>query len=567
MNVIPHTRQAKDPKDPETNVAWLWRKTKAEVGRFLKRQRRRRDRALSRLLRRIFRMIVARGGTSLPFGTRRSEYICLEMGSYLLRRAELGETHLYFKAFEFFQDCSPTIFLTIIEDRLQAVLECLVTCGDAGLVDNIAASFADAGQPQSNPRRALLIACACMATGNDKRARELLESKVAELLGAGSVERLTGVYGVRSLFPPHWSRRDPPGMVTFADPLILGRSTGNYVTLPLPFQQCAIVENAYVFGEFNISDRDKNLLIYDHAGHPRLPHVAGNHTEIKGSAMAMDKAVVYRPYLQQIQLSSAIHIAGRCASNYFHWMIEYLPRLITAEEAGIEASAPLLVPAGMPRSMRQALKIVNERKFPVHEFLPTTLLDVDRLYVPSMHTCIVDGRALPLSTIGAVSPHHLHIVRDRILKHVAQLGGTNSLPRKVLLLRGNRGRALRTEEEIRIALVAEGFEAVDPTDLEFEDQVRLFRDADAIVSASGAALTNLLFCERRPDVFALIGSHITDFNLFSNILPIAGGGQYSQVPGRPLAPPVEVVNEDHYIHVDYRSSLKDVLTSIAILSK
>ena len=39
-----------------------------------------------------------------------------------------------------------------------------------------------------------------------------------------------------------------------------------------------------------------------------------------------------------------------------------------------------------------------------------------------------------------------------------------------------------------------GFEAVNPEELDFADQVRLFNEADIVVGAHGSALSNGLFC-------------------------------------------------------------------------
>jgi hypothetical protein len=346
------------------------------------------------------------------------------------------------------------------------------------------------------------------------------------------------------------------------DPLIMGRPSEHFLTLPLPFQGCFAIERARVFGEFNIIDENDRLVVYDHAGHPRLPEVAGQALEVRGTPLAMDRAAVYYAYNRRERAPSAIHIAGRCAPNYFHWMIEYLPRVLTAIEAGVDPDAKLLIPANMPISMCRALDIVNAGRFPVHEFASGILLEVDKLFVPSMPSCIVDGRALPLSRISALSPRHLRFVRERILRHVQCDESARPLPRKVFLTRGRRVRSLDTEDQIRSALAAKGFVAVDPAKLRFEDQVRLFRDAEVIVSSSGAALTNLLFCERSPNVIALIGTHNVDFNLFSNVLQIAGGGRFSHVTGRPLTTATQSVNEHHYIHVDYGVRVQDVMETL-----
>lgn len=530
------------------------RKIKREIYRF--------PRAREALRRRTLRLIVEHDWTSLPPVLRRSDFLRLGLASHLLRRAELGDAPKYFRAAELLSGCRPSSFFDVSEDRLQSHLDCLAALGERDLILAIADLFVRASIRDPNPRRLLLLAGACVAVNAKERASALLSSQEPRSRGADPIGKVAGIYPVRELFPPHWARRDEAGLVTVRKPGVMGRPSEHGVTLPLPFQDCAAIERARVFGEFNIIDADDRLVIYDHAGHPRLPHVAGQRLEIRGAALAMDRAAVYCAYARRERLPAAVHIAGRCAANYFHWMIEYLPRLLTAIEGNVDREAKLLIPANMARSMRQALDIVNASRFPVHEVAKNTLLEVDRLFVPSMHSCIVDGGALPLSRISALSWRHLRFVRERILSHVQKRGDSAPLPRKVFLLRGTRARNLCNEDRIRAVLADEGFVAVDPTRLHFKDQVRLFRDAKAIVAASGAALSNLLFCENEPDVLALVGRHILDFNMYSNVLQIAGGGRFSHVPGRPLISPSDAVTEEHYIHVDYAVRVEDVLESL-----
>ena len=165
---------------------------------------------------------------------------------------------------------------------------------------------------------------------------------------------------------------------------------------------------------------------------------------MKGSSLAMDQAVMYYPYKAQAHLPSAIHLAGRSSVNYFHWMAEYLPRVLNAIEAGVARGTPLIAPADIPESMRRALELVNDGYFSIHWHASDTLLTVDKLYVPSMHSFIVDCRALPFWMIGALSSRHLRFVRDQILQHVAKNSDDRRFPERVYLLRGHRARVVST---------------------------------------------------------------------------------------------------------------------------
>jgi capsular polysaccharide biosynthesis protein len=53
---------------------------------------------------------------------------------------------------------------------------------------------------------------------------------------------------------------------------------------------------------------------------------------------------------------------------------------------------------------------------------------------------------------------------------------------------------VENEDELVAALDREGFETIDPGAMSVAEQVRAFADAECIVSAHGAGLTNLAFC-------------------------------------------------------------------------
>ncbi len=297
------------------------------------------------------------------------------------------------------RECKPSSFLDIAEDRLQGDLDCLATLGERDLILAIAAVYGAAASRDAHPRRLLLLAAACVAIGAEDRATALLSSLEPRPRAAKPLGRLAGIYAVRELFPPHWSRRDEAGLVRVLKPSVMGRPSEHAVTLPLPFQGCVAIERVRVFGEFNILDENDNLVVYDHAGHPRLPEVAGQALEVRGTPLAMIAPRSITPTTGEADCHPQFTSRDVVAPNYFHWIVEYLPRILTAIEASVDQHAKLLIPANMAGSMRRALDIVNAGHFPVHEFASRDLLEVDRLFVPALQSCIVDGRALPLSHI------------------------------------------------------------------------------------------------------------------------------------------------------------------------
>lgn len=400
----------------------------------------------------------------------------------------------------------------------------------------------------------LSAAAALVGMGDEEKARETLLQwrEVDPPPPKGSC--IQSIIPVRLLFPAHWPKAANGSVERFPLPRVSGAPSARMCHVPVPDRAMAIEENAKVIGNFTVLGSDGACCVYDWAATPALPYVAGESAYLKGTSLDMDRAVALYEWSQEQEHEEALHLAGRCAVNYFHWIIEYLPRLLLAEDFDVPAGIPALIPAGMPRQMHEVGEIANQGRFRLIEKPFDVRASVKRLYIPSMPTCIVDGRALPFPMIGGMDRSLFRRYRRRILDHVA--GGSNpDLPRRVHLTRNAKHRQLGNESAIIEALEKRGFVAVDPVTLSFSDQVRLFRDAEAITGAGGAAFSNLLFCDSQPFVAMSVASHNVDFPLFANLLDMAGG-RFSHVPGRPLVDPMGCINEDQYVHVDYAVSAK-----------
>jgi hypothetical protein len=406
----------------------------------------------------------------------------------------------------------------------------------------------------------LSAAAAFVGLGDGDKARQSLlqwrEGNPAPPDG-GSIQ---AILPVRPLFPSHWPKAENGAVEHFPLPRVAGAPSARMCRVPVPDRAVAIEENAQVIGNFTVLGSDDACCVYDWAATPALPYVAGESAYLKGTSLDMDRAVTLYEWAGEQEHDEALHLAGRCAVNYFHWIIEYLPRLLLAEDFGVPAGIPALVPEGMPRQMQEVGEIANGGRFRLIEKPFDVRASVKRLYIPSMPTCIVDGRALPFPMIGGMDRSLFRRYRRRILDHVAGRSGLD-LPKRVHLTRNAKHRQLDNESEIIAALEKRGFVAIDPVTLSFSDQVRLFRDAEAITGAGGAAFTNLLFCESQPFVAMSVAAHNVDFPLFANLLDIAGG-RFSHVPGRPLVDPMGCINEDQYVHVDYATSAKAFIDTL-----
>jgi glycosyltransferase involved in cell wall biosynthesis len=515
---------------------------------------------------RIIRLTNLTNQSRLPFDVRAPVWLRLALAENLLRTAELhNRKENSDGAYELLSRCPPKSLVVLPPAVFDNVLDCLAANRAQTQIRGIASEIMQRSPVLAPLPTGLTVASACLGAQLSDRAHALFEGwrNISTPLANGRF--LSGVLGVRTLFPEHLARSEEAGLCVFKRPSIMGKSDGRSVTLPLPYDRCAVVENALLAGTDPIVDSENNLVVYDLAAHPRYPHVAGHEGLIKGSQIRPDLAAMHYHYDRLMHMTEAIHVAARSSGNYFHWLVEYLPRLLNALEGGAHRDAPLLIPVGLPKTMIRALEIVNDGEFPVCTIPQNAAVQVDKLYVPSMHSFIVDGLGLPLSQIGALSARHLQFLRNKVLHNIARSGNANELPRKIYLSRGKRGRALSNERDIENALHRIGFQSVDPVTMSFEEQVRLFRDAEVIIGPSSAALANIIFCERDPIVLSLIAAHNADFGIYANLLQVVGNGRFSHVLGRPKISPSAARNNHEYMHVDFTVKASDVIESLRLM--
>jgi hypothetical protein len=195
--------------------------------------------------------------------------------------------------------------------------------------------------------------------------------------------------------------------------------------------------------------------------------------------------VTSRPWLPPKQ-----RIAGRVAvlnarysHNFFHWLIEILPRLVPLRRAGARADYYLvdcLTP--FQQEVLAALGVARHQLIQPHYRL---LLEADELVVPSFPSpdCLREfGRTL-LAALGA--------------------DAAVASPRRIFISRRKTGtRTLANEPQLEQLLGRLGFETHTMEDYPLAKQARLVHEAEIVVATHGAGLANLIFA--RP------GAHVVE---------------------------------------------------------
>ena len=233
--------------------------------------------------------------------------------------------------------------------------------------------------------------------------------------------------------------------------------------------------------------------------------------------------------------------------NYYHWMIDTLPRLLFLQRHYPDCR--LLVPDPLPASARQTVAI-----FGFKHLLPLTqgtVVKLPQLAVPDYAACS-----------GYQDAAVIQPVRETVLRALGLSGERPADGRRIYVSRSRQPiRRLLNEAAIGPLLREYGFETVFFEDLTFEEQVRLLHGTSVLVGVHGANLTNMLFMAPHATVVELMNVDPNAFNSCYYHLAFALKLDYYNVPCYAQERTPANANSNSHVTVEVEA-LRQVLSTI-----
>jgi hypothetical protein len=266
----------------------------------------------------------------------------------------------------------------------------------------------------------------------------------------------------------------------------------------------------YAYAEAEILPRygmisvDGRWLLTDSA-HVKKPHWPVFTTGL--AALSSKSALLCTSYPTDIGVPQAIYIGNN--NNYFHWIIEELPRLKSILSDSRYDQVPVLVPndaAPWQTELLIRLGVSRDRHLSADFSNPLT---VPYLVSPPR-----------LAKDLVVHPAAVSFLREKLVPHHETLEVRSG--RRFYLHRGSAaGRAMLNEAEVIRRFLAAGFSLVDPGRMSIDQQIDLFKDAEIIAGPGGAAFTNIIWAPKGAKIIALASDDILT-ETFSSIAAALG---------------------------------------------
>lgn len=196
------------------------------------------------------------------------------------------------------------------------------------------------------------------------------------------------------------------------------------------------------------------------------------------------------------QIDRGINLVGAASFNYYHLVVEILSRLAFVDRYEQFNDYPILVDEVVLRipQYRSALECINKAGHPVITMEQDQKYLIRDLILPSsnvwMPINVYDRKQMRSSDF---------MISDTVLTDIRKAVGVwrdCSAWRKIFVSRKNTQTVrLKNEKEVRELFAQSGFEIVYTEEMTFREQIKCFGQAKCVVAATGAALTNIIFCQ------------------------------------------------------------------------
>lgn len=275
----------------------------------------------------------------------------------------------------------------------------------------------------------------------------------------------------------------------------------------------ANVQNVYLIGGSNVLIANK-ILINDAAYYDRE-----NRIDIRYSAIrsVINGWAIIEEQEDFVEIEKGIDLVGAASFNYYHFVVEILSKLTFADKKLEYQKYPILVDEIVFKipQFRAAMDCVNKFGHQIIKIAKGKKYLIHSLVIPSsnvwMPTNLYDRNKIRTSDF---------LISQTVLSNIRDIVGIvkEQEPfRKIFISRKNtQAKRLKNEETIRNLFDKNGFEIVFTEEMTFREQVECFGQAKCVVAASGAALTNIIFCQPGTIIGCIIPSEHR-FYMYSTI--------------------------------------------------
>lgn len=290
------------------------------------------------------------------------------------------------------------------------------------------------------------------------------------------------------------------------------------------FDWLAVLHDVKCFPWSDIVITSDNKAIYDIKDYCVLSQY-GDYTDESTCRVTDDYCKMH--WTKYHTIEKGFLLEGIFSSNWYHFVTQVLPKIKYTSQ--IPKDVPIIVPPHCQENnnFRQALEIfvkqyALERQITYMPYNGAYI--VKTLYVASAQGLLIPNLKKKVKEMSRpewclYKKSTIDFIRETMLK---VMDTTKTYPEKIYISRKNASaRRSFNEDEIAEYMSTVGYAIVAPETYSVAEQVALFHHAKCIVACSGAALTNLLYCQQGCKVI-IMNNYRQSIGVFNTIAAFAG---------------------------------------------
>lgn len=209
------------------------------------------------------------------------------------------------------------------------------------------------------------------------------------------------------------------------------------------------------------------------------------------------------------EIEKGIKVCGKYSFNYYHDMYENLIRLVLLQDINDR------IPIGIPIIVDEDIIKIPSLNRILQELTKNLKREIEIIH---QNELITVGELWSFTTINQLVPNYKNasLSKDidylfdkeyiqKLRNSLLPLKSDREFPTKIFITRKNTNKRNFNEDDVFSILEPYGFVKIAPEEFSIENQINLFYNAQWIVGGSGAALTNLLFCQPNCNIVCIIG--------------------------------------------------------------
>jgi hypothetical protein len=265
---------------------------------------------------------------------------------------------------------------------------------------------------------------------------------------------------------------------------------------------------------FIVSRND--LVIIDSTTHPEQEFVAGQWQFLNSFNRDVNTCFMKIPTGETRRLESAVFLIGRCDENWYHFIIDTVPRILLTDK--IPRNVPLIIRADIPENFKIIVSVLSQRD--IIEIEINDKLEIDDLYVVPGRSSAFDSQPLNGTLFVEFSSSALKKTRELLLGSVIEPNLSHNLltsTKKIALSRNSTTRNVQNWGSLIPLIESFDFSVHDLNSDFFRTQIATFYHSGVILAPGGAALANIVFMQAGSYVVVLRSWRNRDVNLWKKL--------------------------------------------------